>query len=113
MAYFTKRERAELDKLEYVTAEISGFVRKQHDSEAGGQSATENLASLLQRAAGTSVREIDNVIAELQMLREKLQSDGARVQREMIEYATLSQSTLESTKVISECLRNRFPKRPA
>jgi hypothetical protein len=113
MAYFTKRERAELDKLENVTAEISDFVRKQHDSEADGQSVADNLASLLQRAAGTSVREIDNVIVEPQTLRERLQSDGARVEREMVEYATLSQSTLQSTKVISECLRNRFPKRPA
>jgi hypothetical protein len=59
------------------------------------------------------VRELDKVIAELQALREKLQSDGARVEREMVEYATLSQSTLQSTKVISECLRNRFPKRSA
>jgi ABC-type transporter Mla subunit MlaD len=113
MAYFTKRERAELDKMENVTAEISDFVRKQHDSEADGQSVTNNLASLLQRAAGSSVRELDKVIAELQALREKLQSDGARVEREMVEYATLSQSTLQSTKVISECLRNRFPKRSA
>jgi hypothetical protein len=113
MAYFTKRERTELDKLENVTAEISDFVRQQHDSETDGQSVANNLASLLQRAAGTSVREIDNVIVELQTLRERLQSDGARVEREMVEYATLSQSTLQSTKVISECLRNRFPKRPA
>jgi hypothetical protein len=109
MAYFTKRERAELDKFENATAEISEFARQKHDSESDGQSVVENLALMLQRTADTSVRDIDNVIAELHALREKLQSDGARVQREMVEYATLSQSTLQSTKVISECLRNRFP----
>jgi hypothetical protein len=114
MAYFTKRDRAELDTLENVTAEIRGIVPQQHDSETDGHlAAKDNLASLLQRVARTSVREIDNLIAELQMLREKLQSDGARVQREMVEYATLSQSTLQSTKVISECLRNRFPRPPS
>jgi hypothetical protein len=54
------------------------------------------------------VREIDNIIVELQTFREKLQSEGARVQREIVEYATLSQSTLQSTKVISECCETRF-----
>jgi hypothetical protein len=113
MAHFTKRESAELDKLENVTAEISDVVRKQYDSEADGQSVSNDLASLLQRVAGTSVREIENLIVELQTLREKLQSEGARVQREIVEYATLSQSTLQSTMVISECLQNGFPQRPA
>ena len=101
MAYFTQRERAELDKLENVTAE---------NSEADGQSVSNDLASLLQRVAGTSVREIENLIVELQTLREKLQSEGARVQREIVEYATLSQSTLQ---FIYECPRHGLPKRPA
>jgi hypothetical protein len=114
MAYFTKRNHAELDKFADVTAEIGDYLRQQQHSGADGQRvAKDDLASLLQRVAGASTREIDNLIAELQTLREKLQSDGARLQRETVEYASLSQSTLQSTKVISECLRNRFPKRPA
>jgi len=67
---------------------------------------TDNLASLLQRVAGTSVREIDDLIAELQTLREKLRNDETRVQHAIARYTSLSQSTLRSTKAISECLAN-------
>ena len=104
MAFFSARERAELDK---VNGETREFAPQQKDSEADGQRVAKDLASLLQRVAGTSVKEIDNLIAEFQALREKLQSEGARVQREIIEYATLNQSALQSTKIISESLRNR------
>jgi hypothetical protein len=33
-----------------------------------------------------------------------LQNEGARVQREIVEYATLSQAALQSTKIIAESL---------
>jgi hypothetical protein len=108
MAFFSARERAELDK---VNGEIREFAPQQKDSEIDGQLVAKDLASLLQRVAGTSVQEIDKVIAELQMLREKLQSEAARVQREIIEYATLNQSAMQSAKIISESLRNRVSTR--
>jgi hypothetical protein len=43
-------------------------------------------------------------MTELRTLREMLQSEGARVQREIAEYAHLSQSAMQSTKVITESL---------
>ena len=98
------REPAGLDKLADVTLEIREFVRQ--DRGADSQLVADNLASLLQRVAGASVREIDYLLAELQTLREKLQNDGTRVQHAITRYTTLSQSTLHSTKVISECLAN-------
>lgn len=99
------REPAGLDKLTDVTVEIREFVRQQYPG-TDGQPVEDNLASLLQRVAGTSVQEIDYLIAELQTLREKLHNDETRVQRAIVKYTTLSQSTLYSTKVISECLAN-------
>ena len=48
-----------------------------------------NIGTLLARVSGTSVKEIDKLIAELQTLREMLHNEGARVQREIVEYATL------------------------
>src|SRR5436189_300033 len=63
-----------------------------------------NINQLLQRVAGTSVQEIDKLISELQTLRDTLQSEAARVQREIVEYATLSQAALQSTKIIAESL---------
>src|SRR5947209_120127 len=62
------------------------------------------VGALFQRVAGTSVQEIDSVIAGLQTLRSLLQDQGARVQRELAEYAHLSQSAIQSTKIIAENL---------
>jgi cation transport regulator ChaC len=105
---FPTRERAGLNKLADVTGEIGEFVHQQQHSESDGQHVANNLASLLERVAGTTVREIDYLIAELQTLREKLQNEAERVQHEVAEFATLSQSATESTKVISESLRSGF-----
>ena len=63
-----------------------------------------NLNSLIQRVSGTSVLEIEKLISELQNLRDFLQSEGQRVQREIAEYAQMSQAASKSTKVIAESL---------
>jgi hypothetical protein len=99
------REPAGLDELaDVMTLEIREVVRQ--DLGADGQRVADNLASLLQRVAATTVREIDYLITELQTLREKLQNDETRVQNAIVRYTNLSQSTLHSTQVISECLAN-------
>ena len=46
--------------------------------------------------------EIDNLISELQTLRRKLQTDGDRIQREITEYAELSQQVMRLTTIISD-----------
>jgi hypothetical protein len=112
MSIYARERSSELDTLADVTGEIQDFVRQQR-SDADGQTVTNDLVSLLARAARSSTQEIDQVMAELQRLRERVQGDGVRVQRNLVEYATLAQSTLETTKVISESLRHTFPKRSA
>ena len=72
--------------------------------EAESEAVANNIGTLLQRVAGSSVQEIDRLIVELQTLRELLQSEGVRVQREITEYAHLSQSAMQSTKIIAESL---------
>ena len=54
--------------------------------------------------SGSSADEIDRIVGELQALRELLGREGARVQREIAEYASLSESAMQSTKVIAEGL---------
>jgi hypothetical protein len=71
---------------------------------AGGDLAASDINSLIQRVSGTSVQEIDKLIAELQGLRNYLQAEGERVQREIVNYAHLSQATTNSTKVIAESM---------
>jgi ElaB/YqjD/DUF883 family membrane-anchored ribosome-binding protein len=63
-----------------------------------------SINSVLQRATTTSVQEIDKLIAELQTLSDMLQSERARVQREIVQYSTLTRAALESTKIIGESL---------
>jgi len=109
MGVITKIERGEeLETILDVTAEIRNFVSRSPTTD--GHAVASDLASLIKRAAASSIREIDHVIANLQMLREKLEGDAARVQRELAEYAAFGESTFQSMNVISECLRNRFPK---
>ena len=92
-----------------VEGEIREFVRRDGPSlrrspEMDSELVANNISTLLQRVAGSSVQEIDRLITELQTLRDMLQTEGARVQREIVEYATLSQAAMQSTKIIAESL---------
>jgi len=92
-----------------VEGEIREFVRRDGQAlrrapESESELVAHNIGALLQRVAGTSVQEVDRLIVELQQLRELLQQEGARVQRELSEYAHLSQSAMQSTKIIAEGL---------
>ena len=89
--------------------ELREFVRRDGASvrrtpETDGEPVANNIGTLFERVAGTSMQEIDDLIAGLRTLRSLLQDRGARVQRELAEYAHLSQSAMESTKIIAEGL---------
>ena len=66
--------------------------------------ATNNLETLMRRMSLTSTREIASLIGELKALREKVVTDGGRVERQLAEYAELNQSVIRLTKIISEGL---------
>jgi hypothetical protein len=87
---------------EFVSRDVVTRLGRQPDNES--EIAAGNINSVLQRASATTIHEIDKLIAELEALRDKLHSEGARVQREVIQYATFTQATLQSTKIIAESL---------
>jgi hypothetical protein len=91
-----------------VEAEIRDFVRRDmrhlRRAEPTGEAFASNINSLVQRVAGTSLREIDNLVRELEGVREFLQGEGERVQREVANYAQLSQAAMNSTRIISESM---------
>jgi hypothetical protein len=98
---------------EQVEAEVEGkipeFVRRdvaglRRHPENDGTIVADNISSLLQRVSASSVQEIDGLISDLKILRERLHREGERMQREIVEYASLSQAAMQSTKVISEGL---------
>jgi methyl-accepting chemotaxis protein len=66
------------------------------------QIPTENLSDLLGRVSESSTGQIDNLVGDFQQLREKLRTDGERIQREIEEYKSLSEMVMQLTKTISE-----------
>ena len=70
--------------------------------EGGSENGLGSANALLRQIAGTTFKEIDRLIDELQAMRDLLQGEGQRVQREIVKYAQLSQAAMKSTKVIAE-----------
>jgi len=70
--------------------------------EPSTEATVNNVNSLIQRVAGTSLTEIENLIGELESLRDLLHAEGQRVQREISGYAQLSQAAMKSTRMIAD-----------
>jgi len=93
-----------------MEGEIREFVRRdvvtnrERQPENESEMAASSINSVLQRATTASVQEIDKLITELQTLRHMLHSKGAQVQREIVQYSTLTTAALHSTKIIAESL---------
>jgi len=110
------RERAQANEAVEVFSKLEGEIRDlaSQDTTAprlqqgnDNELAASNIGSLLQRVSGTSIQEIENLIAELQILRSKLQNEAARVQSEIVGYALLIQDAKKSISTISESLSFR------
>jgi hypothetical protein len=67
-------------------------------------SSNPNVSFLIEQVAGSSIKEIDSLIAELQIVRDFLQSEGERVQREIAGYAQVSQAAMSSVKAITDTM---------
>ena len=107
-----------LDAVTEVEAGIRDFVRNdiaylrrptpsmvagtEAATDPGAEAAVNSVNSLIQRVAGTSLAEIENLISELESLRDLLHAEGQRVQREISGYAQLSQAAMKSTRMIAD-----------
>jgi hypothetical protein len=70
--------------------------------DPNAEATVNSVNSLIQRVAGTSLAEIENLISELESLRDLLHAEGQRVQREISGYAQLSQAAMKSTRMIAD-----------
>ena len=70
--------------------------------DVNADATVNNVNSLIQHVAGTSLAEIENLVAELEALRDLLHNEGQRVQREIAGYAQLSQAAMKSTRMIAD-----------
>ena len=113
-------ERAEAQADAEAEAEVEGeireLVRREVDvaprrQDNDGTLIADNISTLLQRVSASSVQEIDALINDLKILRERLHDDGRRVQRQIVQYASLNQAAMQSTKAIAESL-GHWKRRP-
>jgi hypothetical protein len=95
---------------EYRTTEPSNIDRvaylRPQTSDAGqsNQRPTENLERLIRRIADASIDEIDSVIRELQIVRDKLRNEGERVSHELANYAALNHASTTAIRTIVDSL---------
>jgi len=97
---------------EFVSHDVVTNLGRQPENES--ELAARNINSVLQRVSAASVQEIDKLITELESSRDMLNNEAARVQRELVQYSTLTQAALQSTKIITESLTqwNKVPDAP-
>jgi len=89
----------ERDLREYGHEDVGSGPRRR---EMGDEFESENVASIVERVAGASIQEIDNLIEELHAVREYLLAEGERVQRELTAYAQATQTALASVRIMVE-----------
>ncbi|HZE52258.1 MAG TPA: hypothetical protein VE111_03155 [Bradyrhizobium sp.] len=93
---------------DFVRNDVAYLRRPAPNMASGNEAAIEpsseanSVNSLIQRVAGTSLAEIENLIAELESLRNLLHEEGQRVQREISGYAQLSQAAMKSTRMVAD-----------
>ena len=107
------RERADANEAAEIFSKLEGEIRNvvsqgntapQPQRGNDNELAASDIGSILQRVSGTSVQEIEKLIGELQILRDMLQREAARVEREVVGYAALLQNARGSITAISESL---------
>ena len=104
-----ERETTGLERVEALEGEIREFVQRDVASlrrPPEDDDVVDNIGSLMQRVSANSVQEIDRLISYLKTLRERLQDEGESLQREIVEYATLSQAAMQSIRIMSENLNH-------
>lgn len=74
------------------------------------QSETDTeLAPLMQKVEATSIAEIDRLMAELQELKNYLQSERKRIERETVVYKNLTKAASDSVKIIFDAVSQWHP----
>jgi len=95
----------ERDIRKLISRDVVEARRHLPNNDSG--TVVNNLGMLLQRVSLNSVYEIDDLIGKLKMLRQQLQDDGDRMAREIVGYASLSQTAMESTQLLADSLTQR------
>ena len=95
-------------------AELEGSIRELVLQQGGaGRQTNDNceksageLASLLNPVSGDATREIDHLVEALIHLRQRLDEGATRIHHDMGEFASLSQSVMQLTNIVSDGMSN-------
>lgn len=71
-------------------------------SDAAPETGSDNVSSLVQNLGAPSIDELEKIIGELQQARTYLKSESERIERETVGYTELSQTAMESVRIIAE-----------
>jgi len=93
-----------VDKPNEFEGNIRELVRRQSSGARRSDDAGDHASSVIGRLALESTREIDRLIDDLKRLRGKLEDEGDRVQRDVADYTSLSQSVVQLTQIISDSM---------
>jgi len=83
-------------------------IATRNDPAALDQSMDEITADsiriFMREVSATTMRDISDLITELETLREQLVADGSRAQRQILEYARLGQSATQLATIASQSM---------
>jgi hypothetical protein len=75
--------------------------------------AADQVTMVLRGISASSSGEIDALVTDLQGLRDRLVDDGARVEKNIIAFATLNQSVIQLAKLIADSIAQVKVSKPA
>ena len=62
----------------------------------------DRVTTFVRGTTAHSAREINDLISDLEALREKLVTDSSRIEQDVVEFAALNQSVINLTKIIAD-----------
>lgn len=103
------RDSTAIDRALAITAAVEKELKLEpaDDGEEAPQddkllSSADSAAMILRRISASG--EIDALVNDLQILREKLVDDRTRVEKSIVAYTTLNQSVMQLTKLIADSI---------
>jgi hypothetical protein len=82
--------------------EVTWNVEHQSSTVCRPEEIGKQASTLVRQISLASTREIDRLTDDLKDLRKRLENRGSRIQNDIVEYAELSQSAVQLTKIVTD-----------
>ena len=104
MSNFKPRDLARSDKPNEIERNVRDLTQRQSSAPHRANNKGEQASAFMDRFTLESTCEIDRLIDDLMKLRQRLENDGSRVQRDIADYSSLCQSVIQLTKIVSDSM---------